>query len=402
VSARPTVMHVVLNLMPGGTERLVVEFARRMPNDVRSVVCCLDDSGPLADELHAAGVPVVALRRQDGFHPSLGARLARVAVDHDATLLHCHQYSPFVYGLIAAAIERPLPVVFTEHGRASDGPPSTKRRLVNPVLGRMRSAIYAVSGALRDHLIDEGFPANRVSVIHNGIDPGRRVTAWERAARRQELGLPANAVVFGTVARLDPVKDLQTLLAAFGRVYRAEPRSHLVIVGDGPEQMNLARCAVAHGLTRAVTFAGYHHDARRLLAAFDVYVNSSTYEGIPLTVLEGMAASLPVVATAVGGTPEVVNRETGLLVPARDARALAAGMLALLRSPRRTVLGQQGRERVETLFSMPRMLSRYLTIYRAMTDASAGWTRSSGCVASAGSWRWTGHSTPRFGPRSLP
>jgi glycosyltransferase involved in cell wall biosynthesis len=241
-----------------------------------------------------------------------------------------------------------------------------------------------------------------VSVIHNGIDPGRRVTTAERAAQREALGLPAHAVVFGTVARLDPVKDLTTLIAAFARVHVTAPESRLVIVGDGPDEANLVRNVQAYGLTDAVTFAGFRRDARRLLPAFDVYVNSSTYEGIPLTVLEGMAASLPIVATAVGGTPEVVGRDTGVLVPARDPDALATGMLGVLRSPRRTALGLQGRQRVETLFSMPRMLSRYLAIYRAMTDASRRPRRSSTCVASAGSLRWTGDSIPRFGPRSLP
>jgi glycosyltransferase involved in cell wall biosynthesis len=384
MSARPTVMHVVLNLMAGGTERLVVELARRTRDAVQPVVCCLEGRGPLAAELDALDIPVLELNRTAGFHPSLGRRLGRAAADCGAALLHCHQYSPFVYGVIAARLHRGLGVVFTEHGRATDAPVTFKRRVANAVVGRAPASIFAVSGALRDHLIDEGFPASRVAVIHNGIELGPRVSALERAAVRRELGLPAGALVFGTVARLDPVKDLASLVDAFARVRSTAPASHLLIVGDGPEQAALAAQVQRAGLGHAVTFAGFRADARRLLPAIDVYVNSSVYEGIPLTVLEAMAASLPVVATAVGGTSEVVAADTGLLVGARDAEGMAAAMRTLAASiERRTGMGARGRARVEALFSIERMVSRYLTAYdETLVDRPL--MRSPACVVSAG------------------
>jgi glycosyltransferase involved in cell wall biosynthesis len=357
-------MHVVLNLASGGTERLVVELAKRMAASIEAVVCCLEGTGPLAAELNEARVPVIGLHRRPGFHPSLGLRIAQAADAYGATVLHCHQYTPFVYGQIARSVRRGLGLVFTEHGRATDGPPSRKRQLVNPVLARLPGQLFAVSEALRADMAAEGWPAHRVGVIHNGIDVGPRVTDADRAAARGSLGLPADAIVFGTAARLDPVKNLDAALEAFRTVQAHAPRSRLVIVGDGPDRARLEQLACESGVTGAVMFTGYRPDVRRLLAGFDAYVNSSVYEGISLTLLEAMAASLPAVATAVGGTPEVVTGDTGLLVPPRAPQRLAEAMLALAGSAeRRVALGVRARGRVEAMFSVERMVSRYLGTY---------------------------------------
>jgi len=384
MNGRPTVMHVVLNLMPGGTERLVVEFARRTRDSVRPVVCCLEERGPLAGELDAIHVPVIELRRRPGFRPSLGRQLATIAEACGASLLHCHKYSPFVYGLIAARVDHSLGVIFTEHGRASDAPATLKRRMANALIGRASSTIFAVSAALRAHMIAEGFPPSRVDVIHNGIELDAVGTPFDRAALRSELGVPEDAIVFGTVARLDPVKDLRSLVTAFQSVRAALPPAHLVIIGNGPEQAALEQQVREAQLAEAVTFAGFRADPRRLLPAFDVYVNSSIYEGIPLTVLEAMAASLPVVATAVGGTSEVVGTDAGILVGARRPDELADVMRRLGAStPWRTTLGRRGRERVAAMFTIERMVSRYLAAYdAALADRSV--MRSPACVVSAG------------------
>jgi len=374
---RPVVMHVVLNLTPGGTERLVVEMARRMASSVQAVVCCLEGTGPLAAELDEAGVPVIELHRRPGFRPSLGYRIARVADEYGVTVLHCHQYTPFVYGQIARLARRGMRLVFTEHGRSTDGPPSRKRQLVNPLLARLPGKLYAVSEALRADMTAEGWPAHRVDVIHNGIDPGSRVTRADRAAARGRLGLPGDATVFGTAARLDPVKNLDSALEAFRVVHAQAPGCRFVIVGDGPERARLELFARDAGLADSVMFTGFRADVRQLLPAFDVYVNSSVYEGVSLTLLEAMAASLPAIATSVGGTPEVVTRDTGLLVPARASDALAGAMLVLAVSPeRRAALGAQARGRVELLFSVERMVARYLETYgitrHPISEVSAG------------------------------
>ena len=169
---RLRVLQVVLSLRAGGTERLVIEIVKRLGAEVASAVLCLDDPGAWAGEVLAAGVPLEALGRRPGFRPSVGLAIASAARRFGADAIHCHQYTPFVYGQLAALVRRRLRVVFTEHGRLSDAPPSPKRRLANALFARLGGRFYAVSRDLRRHLLAEGFPAARVGVVYNGIQPG--------------------------------------------------------------------------------------------------------------------------------------------------------------------------------------------------------------------------------------
>ena len=355
---------MVLSLNPGGTERLVVEIARRLHGELPMAVCCLDDPGAWAETLKNDGIRVDSLRRASGFHPALGRALARVARHHRADVLHCHHYSPFVYGAIAKLWVPGLRIVFTEHGRLSDAGPSPKRRLANSVLGRVPDAVFAVSRELRDHLVGEGFPSRTAGVIYNGIEPGPVATPGTRANVRARLGVPSKTVVVGTVARLDPVKNLQTLIAAVAALNQEQRPTALVIVGDGPERPALERAAAESGIGRQSHFLGQRDDARDWLAGCDVYANSSISEGVSLTILEAMAASLPVVATAVGGTPEVVDDTCARLVPSRNAEALASAIRALGDdSLLRMLMGAAGRRRVEDLFTIERMVRDYRDVY---------------------------------------
>ena len=356
-------MQLVLSLSPGGTERLVIEICKRLSDRVQSTVCCLDERGEWAAELDALGIPVFALGRTPGFQLSLARRIARLIRAHGVEVVHCHHYSPFVYGLLAAKLTN-VGVVFTEHGRLSDAKPSTKRAVVNPLLSLLGGRICSVSADLKQHMVDEGFPARRIQVVYNGIEPGRRADASQRAAARQALGVPQDAFIVGTVGRLDPVKNLALMLEAHAVLLAKHPSARAVIVGDGEERRGLEARAASLGITHAVHFAGYRQDVRALMPAFDVYLNCSTFEGVSLTILEAMAAGLPVIATRVGGNPEVViDHETGFLVAA-GARPIADAMSQLLvDAARRRVMGDAGRWRVLHHFSITRMVNEYASAY---------------------------------------
>jgi L-malate glycosyltransferase len=364
-------MQLVLSLSPGGTERLVIEIVRALSQRIESIVCCLDAPGAWADELVELGVPVVSLARQPGFHPALAVRLARVLKERDVDIVHCHHYSPYVYGLLASVLKPGVQLVFTEHGRLSDVPPSRKRRLVNPVLSRWPGKLCAVSADLKNHMIAEGFPARRIGVTYNGIDPGHRPTAFQRSAARAALGLPDRAFVVGTVGRLDSVKNLHVLLQTHAFLFSKYPQVVTVIVGDGPERAALEAHARSLGISDSIIFAGYRADVRLLMSAFDVYVNTSVYEGVSLTILEAMATALPVVATRVGGNPEVViDQETGILVPA-IARSVADAIGGLIYDERRRrVMGDAGRFRVKRHFSIARMVEEYAEVYLGTRPAA--------------------------------
>lgn len=357
-------MQLVLSLAPGGTERLVIEIVRALAQRIESIVCCLDQPGAWAAELEALNVPVISLARAPGFQPSLAMRLARLIKERRIDVVHCHHYSPYVYGLLASMLAPSVKLVFTEHGKLSDAGPSSKRRLVNPILSRLPGRLCAVSADLKQHMVAEGFPARRLKVLYNGIDPGERPTHAQRHAARVELGIPEGAFVAGTVGRLDPVKNLPLLLRAHALAAAGNPGLRTVIVGDGPERAALETAAAELGIEESVIFTGYRQDVRFLMAAFDVFVNCSSYEGVSLTILEAMATTLPVIATPVGGNPEVVvDQETGLLVPAK-ARLLADAIAALAKSPRRRRdMGNAGRWRVIRHFSIARMVDEYASAY---------------------------------------
>ena len=369
---QPRVLQVVLSLNPGGTERLVVELARRLQDRAPAMVCCLDNAGAWARELEPHGIEVVALERGSGFRPMLGRRVADLARRHDATVIHAHHYSPFVYSCLSRVWRPGSRVVFTEHGRLSDTPPSAKRRLANRILARFPSRVFAVSEDLKRHLEGEGFAPDALEVIYNGIEVGPVPDAALRAEVRQTLGADAGTFVVGTIARLDPVKDLGTLIDAAATLRGVLPIA-VVIVGDGPERRSLEAEAKRLGIERDVRFLGHREDARRWLAGCDAYVNCSISEGVSLTILEAMAAALPIVATRVGGTPEVVDAASGRLIPSRDARALSEALLQLARNPGvRAALGRSARQRLETRFTLERMVREYADVYTSVTANREG------------------------------
>jgi glycosyltransferase involved in cell wall biosynthesis len=358
-------MQLVLSLSPGGTERLVLELCRRLANDVDTIVCCLDEPGEWASEVARLNVPVFSLARRPGFHPSLSVRLREILKTHRIEVVHCHHYSPYVYGVLAAVLHPSVRVIFTEHGRLHGAAVSAKRRLVNPFLARWPARIFAVSMALKQDMVAEGFPERSINVLYNGIELGQRPLPADRVAMRASLGLPADALVIGTVGRLDPVKSLATLLEARALLAPRLPAAQLVIAGDGPERQALVERAHALGITATTHFTGYRSDVRALMAAFDIYVNCSTYEGVSLTILEAMATALPVVATMVGGTPEVVvDQETGLLVQPRP-HAVASAIATLALNPQRGhKMGEAGRWRVKRHFTIERMVNDYAAAYQ--------------------------------------
>jgi glycosyltransferase involved in cell wall biosynthesis len=360
------VLQVVLSLDPGGTERLVLELIARLQNDIPMAVCCLDQDGQWAEEARRSGAPVTSLNRHPGFHPALGRGVAAAARAHRATVVHAHHYSPFVYAALGKAWGGP-PVVYTEHGRLSDAPASAKRRLANRVLAAAPARVFTVSENLRQHLAAEGWPASQVGVIYNGVDPDALAPASSATPLREALGVADEVLLLATVARLDPVKDLGTLLDAVASLVRHRP-AVLAMAGDGPDRTRLEHRVRELGLASSVRFLGYRDDVNAWLGSADVYVNSSISEGISLTILEAMGAGVPVVATRVGGTPEIVDESCGRLVPARSAAALCSALADLASdADRRRRLGAAGRSRVLTRFTNARMVGEYAGVYREVT-----------------------------------
>ncbi len=375
-----TICQVLHSLHVGGAEVLAARLARRLGDRYRFVFVCLDELGELGGQLRAEGFPVHVLGRRPGLDWRLALRLAGLLRRERVGVLHAHQYTPFFYAAAARQFGRPVPVLFTEHGRHFPDFPRPKRVLANRLLLGRRDRVVGVGRAVCDALVrNEGIPAERVGLVYNGIDLGRFAAGPSlRAPVRRELGLGADDLVILQVARLDYLKDHATAVRAFGRVALRRPEARLVLVGEGPEGPKIHELVGRAGLADRVLFLGLRHDVPRLLAAADVFLLTSVSEGIPLTLIEAMAAGLPVVATRVGGVGEVVeDGTTGLLAPAGDDAALARHRLRLACAPGEARgMGRLGRARAEALFSEEAMHARYADLYREMLRGMAAPARS--------------------------
>jgi sugar transferase (PEP-CTERM/EpsH1 system associated) len=348
----------------GGIETMIRDFVFGLNGrGFEPSVAVFSGGGPLVEQLSASHFAVADLHKREGIDLRLVLRLRKLLRSRRIDIVHSHNYSAWLYAVLASR-GLGVRVVHTEHSRVQ---PLARRHALERWLGRRTDAVVGVSADVAHSLVhDVGIDAHRVRFIPNGIDLQRyRPQPDLRTALRRSIGAGDEAVVFGIVARLVPVKSHRTLIDAFRRVLGACPAARLLIAGDGPCRGELELQAQQAGLGPAVTFAGEVRDTERMLNGMDVYMLSSTDEGMNLTLLEAMATALPVVATAVGGNPEVVaDKLSGLLVPPLDPQAMAEAMLALARDPqRRAALGAQGRRRVEDGFSQERTLQAYAALY---------------------------------------
>lgn len=358
------IAHVVLSLPVGGTERLVEQMVRNPPAGAASAVICLDQEGQIGGELRKEGYPVHALGRKAGVDWSLPRKIAALARRHGYGILHCHQYTPWFYGVLARLARPGLKVLLTEHGRFHPDLPSPKRKIFNKVISPLSHGLTAVSPATREALIHiEGFPPGRVRVVLNGIqvrDPG-----MDRAEARRKLGLIPDGTYFILCARFDPIKWIPGLVEAFAEVAVRHPKAGLLLIGDGPEKGAIEAAVKKHGLAGRVMMPGFRDDVAAWLRAADVFCLASHSEGTSVSLIEAMSMGLPAVVTDVGGNPFVVEKDrTALVVPPADATALGAAMAALAGDPLlRARLGEAGSARFRKLFRMESMLGAYAAIY---------------------------------------
>jgi glycosyltransferase involved in cell wall biosynthesis len=369
VSARkPVVCQLVHTLNVGGAELLAGNISRRLRDRYDFAFACLDEEGQGADRLRADGFRVALVGRADGLDWRCPLRLAALWRQWGVDLVQAHQYTPFFYALAARLRYRRPAVVFTEHGRHYPDYPRTKRMVINRFAIERRDRVVAVGPSVKRALIShEGIPAGWIEVIPNGIDTDRFAPAPQtRAGARKALGYGPGEYVVLMVARLDAIKDHPTALRAAARAANEVPGLRLVLAGDGPERAAIEAAVRDQNLGHIVRLLGTRDDVPRLLAAADTLLLTSVSEGIPLTVIEAMAAGVPVVSTDVGSIAPVVAGGAGLLAPARDAAALAAHLVRLGRSAAdRAALGAAGRARAVAEYSEAKMADRYAALFDA-------------------------------------
>jgi glycosyltransferase involved in cell wall biosynthesis len=318
------------------------------------------DAPRFYEELDRLGVPHRSVRCGLDVSPRLARDVIRAVRAERPDLLHTHLVHGDVYGSIAARATG-TPFVSTRHNddRYLLGP----FRYVDRAFARRAGRLIAISDAVRDFLARAGHDPRKLTTIHYGLD---ELPATPSSPTPAEAGIPADAPLALAVGRLIEQKDHATLLRAFAVVREQHPQARLAILGSGPLEAETRALAASLGLADAVALPG-RTDIRDWLLRADVFVHTSRWEGFGIVLLEAMLAGLPVVATRVSAVPEIVaDGVTGALVPPGDAEIVARELAALLADPdRRHRLGEAGRERARTEFSVARMTERTVEVYEA-------------------------------------
>jgi sugar transferase (PEP-CTERM/EpsH1 system associated) len=367
---RIRIMHVVQSLEVGGLENGVVNLLNRLSGEgFDHVVCCLTHAGKLVERIQAKDVKIVEVGlKTDKFHfPVLTLR--RLIRGFAPDILHTRGWST-VDGIFAARVAGVARVIHGEHGREAADPHglNRKRNMIRKFLSPMVDQFVTVSDDLRSWLTQQvGISAHKVTTIHNGVDT-QKFSPEGRSAARRQLALEDAVFAIGTVGRLDPVKDHMSLLRAFAPLTRGALPVRLIIVGDGPMRRAIELEIGALRIGDYVELLGEKQNVSMFLKAFDSFVLTSIAEGISNTILEAMASGLPVVATRVGGNPELIeDGVSGQLVGARDAPAMTTALGRYLLEPSvRVAHGDAGRMRAAQKFSLERMAERYRELYRSI------------------------------------
>ncbi|MCB0208525.1 MAG: glycosyltransferase [Anaerolineae bacterium] len=363
------IVHLITELSTGGAQmalfRLLQQINRRQFTPV--VACLYNGDGAVAQQIRGLDIPVIDLGMKTKLHWGAFWRLYLLLRRTRPTILHTWLFHANLPGRLVGRLAGVPTIICSERTMAMES--EWRYRLNRWTIGLV-DHVVAVSANVRDFSIAHiGLPAEKVTVIYNGL-PDTTASVASRQQARQELDLPADACVIGAVSRLDPVKGIDILLQAMVSIEDAM----LVVVGDGPQRAYLQKVVADLGLTTRVRWVGYRADVRALLPAFDIFVQPSLHEGLPNTVLEAMAARLPVVATAVGGTPELVEQgTTGLLVPSQDVAILSEAINALKNNPELCwQMGQVGFDRVHRYFTVEQMVYHYEMLYHQLVSQKSG------------------------------
>lgn len=360
---------------PGGAPKHVWDLVRHLPREEFEPVIGAPRDGLLFDRFRELGLGVVEFpcRRLGARHVLLATRLvSQLGID----IVHTHGKGPGLYGRLAARWRR-VPSIHTLHG-VHDNAHSPLGRKIALALERGLSltthTIINVSKSQHAEALGLGlYHPEQGVVIVNGVDLDemeRRTV--QSTIRRETLGLASDDVVIGNISRFDPVKHIELLVETIELLKPRLPHLVLVLVGSGKDEGRIRRLVLDRGLRQNVMFTGSLPDAAHIYPVFDLYIAASRKEGLPLSLVEAMAAGLPVVATDAPGHRDVVaHGETGLLVPPGDRTALAQAIVSLVSDPaRRKAMGEAGRGRAHREFDLRSMVEATAHVYRRAASRS--------------------------------
>lgn len=369
------VAYFITELNIGGAEKVLTHFLGTLDRSEYDpvVICLYGGNSSIADEIRLLNIPVYDLQMTSKWRLDVIWRLYRLLRNLKPVILHSSLFHANVLGRIVGRLAG-VPIIISCRQNISIG--GQWRELLNRYTVTLDDAVIAVCELARITEIEQtNISPDRVVTIYNAIDITHLAIeqATARQQIRQEFQIAEDTFLMGTVCRFHPQKGLAHWVDAFALIQQRleDPaKVHLILVGDGELRLQLEEKVRSLGLTESVTFTGFRTDIPQILAAFDLFVLPSLWEGLSVVVLEAMASGLPVVATSVGGTPElVIDGETGLLVPPNDSSALSTAILALVQDEfLRNEMGRRGVEQVRQKFSAQTAVQATTALYKRLLN----------------------------------
>jgi glycosyltransferase involved in cell wall biosynthesis len=326
------VLHLIRTLERGGAERVVANYAKYHDRTRFEVsVCCLVDRGEIADEVEAYGVKVDCLNKK-GRNPNVIIRLCKLLNRERIDILHAHNVSAAFWGVLAAKLAGIPTLIITEHNVVTNR--SWYSKTLAKMLGASVNSLIAVSEGVRlSHLREYGLSPRKVITIRNGIDI-EHFNGKDQPAPKEllaDMGIEDNCFIVGNVGSLTEQKNQACFIDMAQLVLETVPNTHFIIIGEGALRPNLETQIRRLGLENRVHLLGKRPDVKDLLRAMDIFVLSSLWEGLPISILEAMASGIPIIATDVGGNSEAIKGGiSGILVPPGNASTIAEAVTRLL------------------------------------------------------------------------
>ncbi len=361
------ILQIIDSMMVGGAEMLLYEFTSRLDASEFKTDIAFCENGPLKEDFQKINIFPEKIEWKSRVDPFLVLRMYREIRRVKPHIVHTHLFKSDFHGRLAARLAG-VPVVFSTLHSCNDW-------ALNPLFGLgyglttvFADKIIAVADEVRDYAIKYSrIQSDRIITIPNAV----RIEKFESIDHlgpqlRSEFGISSSTLLVGIVGRLEEPKDHENFLRAAAQIYRENANVRFLVVGDGTLRERLVALTDELGLSNVVIFTGLRKDVPAVMSALDLFVLSSRYEGLPVVVLEAMAARKPVVATRVSGVPGVVeDGKTGILVNPNDSKVLAEACLHLLADPElRTQMGTAGYERAKLNFSMDALVEKTINLYR--------------------------------------
>ncbi|MCP3428500.1 glycosyltransferase [Opacimonas viscosa] len=367
------ICHVTYDMRIGGTEQVILNLILGTKDQFNHQVLCIESPlGPFAKKLIDEEINIQSLTRKPGFDIQLLQQIRQYIMNEEIDILHCHQYTPWSYGVLAC-IGLKTKVIFTEHGRFYPDSISFKRKIINPLLSLVTAKITAISHATKEALITyENLSKEKIEVIYNGIEKLKfHNTETEKLdSLKEKLDLNSNDFILGTIARFDPIKNHEMMIRSIAELNSEGLSCTLILVGDGENKQQLESLIDQLNIREKVVMTGYQPNPKYYFKLFDVFLLTSFSEGTSMTLLEAMSLGLPSIVTDVGGNPEIItHNKNGIVIPSNNTDSLKKAIRSLYDNTRiKCQLSSNAMDDFNKFFIANKMNQRYSNIYKDIVN----------------------------------